>query len=155
MNILKRKMKTMNLEVRKFLLSWIRGVMELDLYIYFPDFLEDLLLMISEKELEADVSECLSIFESILKEKFHDGTLESMVKIDYIDAIVTILIKVAKSKSNSYTKLHTLIWFQLIFIFFREQVINKKGDCKNYFKKIVIDRFDEILEPILLLMSNE
>ena len=36
--------------------------MALDLYIYFPDFLEDLLLMISEKELETDVSNCLFIF---------------------------------------------------------------------------------------------
>jgi hypothetical protein len=66
-NILKLKMKTLNFEVRKFLLSWIREIMEMDLFIYFPDFLEDLLLMISEKELENDVSNCLSIFESILK----------------------------------------------------------------------------------------
>lgn len=59
------------------------------------------------------------IFETILKEKFHDGSLEKMVEIDYINDIVTILVKVAKSKSSSYTKFHTLKWLQLIFNFFR------------------------------------
>lgn len=42
-----------------------------------------------------------------------------MVEIDYINDIVTILVKVAKSKSSSYTKFHTLKWLQLIFNFFR------------------------------------
>lgn len=54
-NILKLKLKTMNLEVRLFLLNWIRDIMDFDLYIYFSDFLEDLLFMIGEKELQGKV----------------------------------------------------------------------------------------------------
>ena len=67
-----------------------------------------------------------------------------MVEIDYINDIVTILVKVAKSKSSSYTKFHTLKWLQLIFNFFREQILKKNttANSKNYFKKIVRERFD-------------
>ena len=118
-NILKLKLKTMNLEVRLFLLNWIRDIMDFDLYIYFSDFLEDLLFMIGEKELQGKVEECLSAFEQDLKEKFHDGTLEKYVPKNYINEIVSTLVKVAKSKSSSLTKYHTLIWLQLIFIFFK------------------------------------
>ncbi len=65
-------------------------------------------------------------------------------------------MKVAKSKSSSLTKYHTLIWFQLLFIFFKEEIIEKSNNSKanKYFKTIIIERFDEILEPILLLISN-
>jgi len=31
---------------------------------------------------------------------------------------------------------------------------NTKSGQKNFFKKIIIERFDEVLEPILLLMSH-
>lgn len=65
-------------------------------------------------------------------------------------------MKVAKSKSSSLTKYHTLIWFQLLFIFFKEEITEKNNNSKanKYFKTIIIERFDEILEPILLLISN-
>jgi GH35 family endo-1,4-beta-xylanase len=69
---------------------------------------------------------------------------------------VSTLVKVAKSKSSSLTKYHTLIWFQLLFIFFKEEITEKNNNSKanKYFKTIIIERFDEILEPILLLISN-
>lgn len=79
------------------------------------------------------------------------------MSITFINEIVTMLIKVAKSKSPSYTKLQSLQWFKLFFVFFRHQVeiTVPKPTQKLYFKKIIIERFDEILEPILLLMSHE
>ncbi len=73
-----------------------------------------------------------------------------------MNSIVGILIKVAKGKSLSYTKLHTLSWFKTLFQFFKSQIEikNPKSNQKLYFKKIIIERFDEVLEPILLLMSH-
>lgn len=61
--ILKLKLKTLNLEVRIFLIEWIKKIIvKLDLIVYLPDFLEDLLILISIKELKEEVSECLTIF---------------------------------------------------------------------------------------------
>lgn len=79
------------------------------------------------------------------------------MSINFINELVSILIKVAKSKCPSYTKLQSLQWFKLFFVFFRQQVEIKvpRPTQKLYFKKIIIERFDEILEPILLLMSHE
>lgn len=54
---------------------------------------------------------------------------------------MTILIKVAKGKSSSYTKLASLIWFKLIFGFFKVQVEMKPGLNQNnklIFKKMII-----------------
>jgi len=39
-----------------------------------------------------------------------------------INKIISILIRVAKGKSSSFTKLTTLIWFKLFFSFFKAQV---------------------------------
>jgi hypothetical protein len=39
-----------------------------------------------------------------------------------INKIILILIKVAKGKFSSFSKLTTLIWFKLFFNFFRLQV---------------------------------
>ena len=77
--------------------------------------------------------------------------------MDVVDSIVTILIKVSKGKSSNYSKLVTLVWFKIIFTFFKTQLEPKQKSVQNkfYFKKVVIERFDEILEPILLLMSHE
>ena len=49
------------------------------------------------------------------------------------------------------------MWIKLIISFFKAQldIKTKIPNAKNYFKKIVIDRFDEVLEPILLLMSSD
>ena len=38
--VLKRKLKTMNMDVRRFLLGWIRNLMELNHFVYLPHFLE-------------------------------------------------------------------------------------------------------------------
>jgi hypothetical protein len=72
---------------------------------------------------------------------------------------------VAKGKSSSFTKLTTLIWFKLFFSFFKAQVeikpsqilnqSSKKIGPKFLFKKIILEKFDEVLEAILLLMSHE
>jgi vacuole morphology and inheritance protein 14 len=77
--------------------------------------------------------------------------------MDVVDSIVTILIKVSKGKSSNYSKLVTLVWFKIFFTFFKTQLEPKQKIVQNkfYFKKVVIERFDEILEPILLLMSHE
>lgn len=82
-----------------------------------------------------------------------------------INKIISILIRVAKGKSSSFTKLTTLIWFKLFFSFFKAQVetkpnqnmnqSNKKISSKFLFKKIILEKFDEVLEAILLLMSHE
>lgn len=71
--------------------------------------------------------------------------------------IITILIRVAKGKHSSYTKLQVLEWFKIVLIFFKEQTQNKNNKIhKNlHFKTVIIERFDEVLEPILLLMSHE
>jgi vacuole morphology and inheritance protein 14 len=62
----------------------------------------------------------------------------------------------AKEKHLSYTKLVTINWFQQLFQFFKEQVVNgSKIKHKFYLKKVIIQRFDEILEPILSLLSHE
>ena len=79
------------------------------------------------------------------------------MSINFINDLFTNLIKVANSKCPSKTKLEALKWFKLFFVFFSQQVeidVPKVGE-RFYFKKIVIERFDEILEPILLLMSHE
>ena len=49
------------------------------------------------------------------------------------------------------------MWIKLIISFFKAQldIKTKIPNAKNYFKKIVIDRFVEVLEPILLLMSSD
>lgn len=65
-------------------------------------------------------------------------------------------MKVAKGKLPSYTKLHTLSWLKTLFVFFRAQAESKqKMGQRLFFKKIIVERFDEVLEPILLLMSHE
>ena len=50
----------------------------------------------------------------------------------------------------------TINWFQQFFQFFKEQVVNS-SKIKHRFtkKKVIIQRFDEILEPILSLLSHE
>jgi hypothetical protein len=59
-----------------------------------------------------------------------------------------------KGKYQSLTILSALGWLKTLFSFFRSQVESKiKG--KLLFKKIILERFDEILESILLLMSHE
>lgn len=103
--------------------------------------------MISDMEIENDVYECLGNFEFAIKQKFDDNSLELDVSIGFINKIVSILIRTANSKCPSYTKLQTLQWFKLFFVFFRQQVevTVPKPTQKMYFKKIVIERFDEIL----------
>lgn len=68
-----------------------------------------------------------------------------------INKIISILIRVAKGKSSSFTKLTTLIWLKLFFTFFKSQVevkpnqnnknlseSNKKMVQKYLFKKIIL-----------------
>ena len=64
---------------------------------------------------------------------------------DTINKIITILIKVAKGKFSSFSKLSTLIWFKLFFSFFKAQVQLKPHQgskklitTKLLFKKIII-----------------
>lgn len=79
------------------------------------------------------------------------------MSVGCVNDVVSILIRVAKGKYSSYTKLQVLEWFKIIFIFFKEQAENKELRMHQhlYFKNIIIERFDEVLEPILLLMSHE
>lgn len=62
----------------------------------------------------------------------------------------------AKGKNPIDTKLNVLSWLKTLFTFFRVQVEDKGAkNQKMLFKKIILERFDEILQPILILMSNE
>ena len=96
-------------------------------------------------------------FEKDLSDQFYEGKLEVSMSIDVIDSILNILIKVAKGKSSVYSKLTTLVWFKSIFTYFKAEIDPKIKIANNkfYFKKVIIERFDEVLEPILMLMSNE
>ena len=150
----------MNPAIRQFLIVWINVLNEIvsvDLLMYLPDLLEDLIFMLGDKEktLRTSAEECLKNFEREMHEKFYEGKLEIILSEAVINDILTILIKTSKGKSSVYSKLTTLVWLKLIISFFKAQldVKTKIPNSKNYFKKIVIDRFDEVLEPILLLMS--
>lgn len=92
-----------------------------------------------------------------MTEKFYEGKLEAIINETTINDILNILIKISKGKSSVYSKLLTILWFKTIFSFFKAQldIKMKIPNNKNYFKKIIIERFDEVLEPILLLMSHE
>jgi hypothetical protein len=61
-----------------------------------------------------------------------------------VNDVVSILIRVAKGKYPSYTKLQVLEWFKIIFIFFKEQAEIKEPKMHQhlYFKSIIIERFD-------------
>lgn len=65
------------------------------------------------------------------------------------------LIRLSKDKSPNYTKLSALDWFTTLFEFFKAQVERPVKGKKQYFKKVIIERFDEILDPILVLMGYE
>lgn len=56
--------------------------MTVELLIYLPDLLEDLLFMLGDKEknLRQSAEECLSNFEKEMIEKFNEGKLESILK---------------------------------------------------------------------------
>ena len=53
-----------------------------------------------------------------IKQKYDDHSLEREVSITFINDMVSNLIKVANSKCPSKTKLETLKWFKLFFVFF-------------------------------------
>ena len=129
MAILTSKFKSMNPTIRLFLIDWINTLNEIanvDLIIYLPDILEDLLFMLGDKEklLRTSAKGCLKNFEKELEEKFSEGRLETIMGDETVDAILTILIKVAKGKSSSHTKLVALAWFNLMFKFFKAQIEN-------------------------------
>lgn len=152
MQILKSKFKSMNPTIRQFLIIWVNALNEIvsvDLLMYLPDLLEDLLFMLGDKEksLRQNAEECLKNFEKEINDKFYEGKFESSLNVDVIDNIINILIKVAKGKSSVYSKLTTLVWFKSIFTYFKAQLDPKLKIPNNryYFKKIIIDRFDEVL----------
>lgn len=91
-----------------------------------------------------------------MAEKFEEGKLENYLNEDIISKIVGTLIAMAKGKLPSFTNLTALSWQKTLFSFFRVQVEGRavRGQ-KLLFKKIILERFDEILESILLLMSHE
>jgi hypothetical protein len=68
--------------------------------------------------------------------------------------MIGTLIKLAKDKSPHYTKINALDWFSTLFEFFKVQLERPKGK-RQYFKKVIMERFDEILDPILVLMGHE
>lgn len=48
--------------MRRYLIGWINQLLDLDLICWVGEVLEDLLLMISDMEIENDVYECLGNF---------------------------------------------------------------------------------------------
>ena len=71
--------------------------------------------MISDKDVESHVYECLNSFEFAIKQKFDDNSLEQSVSINFINLLFSILIKVANAKCQSYSKLKALEWLKLFF----------------------------------------
>ena len=69
--------------------------------------------------------------------------------------MVGTLIKLAKDKSPNYTKLNALDWFTTLFQFFKIQLERPLKGKKLFFKKVIMERFDQILDPILILMGSE
>lgn len=68
MQILKSKFKSMNPTIRQFLINWVNALNEIvtvDLLVYLPDLLEDLLFMLGDKEkaLRQSAEECLNNFQ--------------------------------------------------------------------------------------------
>lgn len=161
MAILTEHLKDTGSKVREFLIDWINTIDEIpstDLSVYLPKFLEDVMFMLGdkEKELRSKAEECLKAFLFDLKEKFYSGKLESTMTEENMAEIVTILLNVCKGKSSAFSKLTAIVWFEEIFEFLREQVEQKtKIKHKYILKKVILERFDEILEPILLLLANE
>lgn len=72
---MKSKIKTLNIEVRRYLIGWINEFLELEFIVHVGEFLEDLLMMSSNNEIENNVYECMANFEMIMKQKFYDNTL--------------------------------------------------------------------------------
>lgn len=90
--------------------------------------------------------ECLKNFLEDLRKEFREGKLEVLLSEETISEILTILIRVAKEKYLSYTKLVTINWFQQFFQFFKEQVVGaSKIKHRFLLKKVIVGRFDEIL----------
>jgi len=112
---------------REFLIDWINTIDEvpsIDLSVFLPCFLEDVLFMLGdkEKELRSKAEECLKAFLFDLKEKFYSGRLEQNLTEDNINKIVGILIEVCKGRSSAFSKLTAIVWLGELFTFFREQV---------------------------------
>jgi len=105
--------------------------MSVDLLIYLPELLEDLQFMVGDKEksLRTSAEDCLRSFEDDMKQKFEEGKLELYLSEEIINKMIGTLLKLAKEKTPSYTKLNTLGWFKIIFEFFKAQVEkdNSKG----------------------------
>jgi hypothetical protein len=151
MEIVKAKLKSKNPGVREYLIRWIgylNEIMSIDLLIYLPDLLEDLQFMVGDKEksLRTSAEDCLHSFSSDMREKFEEGKLENYLSEEIINRMVDTLVKLAKEKTPSYTKLNTLDWFKTLFEFFKAQV--ERGAARGprqFFKKVIVERFDEIL----------
>lgn len=79
-----------------------------------------------------------------MAEKFIEGKLESIIGEGTINQILSILIKIAKGKSHVNSKITTLNYLKLMISFFKSQLDPKVKipNSKNYFKKVIIERFD-------------
>jgi hypothetical protein len=80
-----------------------------------------------------------------LKSRFDKGNLEEILNINLINQILSISIKVIKGKSQQNSKKYALLFIKLYTTFFKHQLEPRKeylGCNKNYFKKIIIERFD-------------
>lgn len=84
MRILTDKMKAINPHIRQFLIDWINTMDEIpsvNVLVFLPNFLEDLLVMLGDKEKEVKnkAEECLDNFMDDLKKEFKDGKLEVLL----------------------------------------------------------------------------
>ena len=84
--------------------------MSIDLLVYLPDLLEDLHFMVGDKEknLQLCAEDCLKSFQKDLKDKFEEGKLEQYLTEEILHNMLGSLIKLAKDKSPSYTRLNAL-----------------------------------------------
>lgn len=72
-----------------------------------------------EKDVRVKAEECLKNFLDDLKRQFKEGKLEITLSEASLHEFINILIRVAKGKHLSYTKLATINWFEQFFQFFK------------------------------------
>lgn len=75
-----------------------------------------------EKSLRSSAEDCLKSFQKDMRDKFEEGKLEQYLTEDILRKMVGTLIKLAREKTPSYTKLNTLDWFRTLFEFFKIQL---------------------------------
>ena len=155
-----RNIKSPSHHTKHFLVDWLDTLNEipsLKIIVYMELFLGDLFVMLDDKELAVKnvADRCLHHFLEDLKRVYKENKFEVIFDDTSLNSIISTLINVLNSETMlSSSKLQAITWFKHIFNFFKEESTGDRGPNHRYIlKKVLIDIFDEILEPILKLLS--